>query len=198
MQTFLNKLQSWWITVVVKIRSLLPEDLNQKLSNTALTGVFTAAAVVVVGISSVLPTQSSAMADVSPAEQLPTANIATPPEITAPEAPQPVEPIPIVMTPEEKLIVSVKDQIAEITEQYADGLIQSIQPSFQGNSLTVEVGNDWYNFDRAQQDKTAARMLIRAKESDFSRLEITDSQGTLLARSPVVGNEMVILKRHLN
>ena len=196
MQTFLNKLQSWWTTILVEICSLLPKNLSQKLSDTASTSVVTTA-VVVVCIISVLSAQSPAIADVSLAEQVPTANIATPPEITAPEPPQSVEPIPMVMTPEEKLIVSVKNRVAEITEQYADGLIQSIQPSLQGRSLTVEVGNDWYNFERSQQDKIVARMLVRAKEFDFNRLEITDPQGTLLARSPVVGNEMVILKRQI-
>ena len=30
---------------------------------------------------------------------------------------------------------------------------------------------------------------------DFSKVEITDSEGTLVARSPVVGTDMVILKR---
>jgi len=38
-------------------------------------------------------------------------------------------------------------------------------------------------------------MLERSRELDFSQLEITDPEGTLLAHSPVVGNDMVIWKR---
>lgn len=195
--TFLDKLQNWWSTTLVKIRSFLPDNLNQKLSDTALTIVAAVAVVIVVGIAStLLPAQSSKVADVSLAKPAPIANITTPAELTAPEAPQPITPSPTVMTPEQNLIVSIKNKVAEISEQYADGLIQSIQPNFQSNSLVIKISESWYNFDRAQQDKLAARMLTRAREFDFSRLEVTDPQGTLIARSPVVGNEMVILQRH--
>lgn len=196
--SFLNKLQNWWSTALVKTRSFLPDNLNQKLSDTALTTVIAVAAVVVVGIiSTLLPAQSSKVADVSLDKPVPVANITTPPELIAPEALQPITSSPTVMTPEQNLIVSIKNKVAEISEQYADGLIQSIQPNFQGSSLVIKISDRWYNFDRAQQDKLASRMLTRAREFDFSRLEVTDPQGTLLARSPVVGNEMVILQRQI-
>jgi len=48
------------------------------------------------------------------------------------------------LTPEQNLIASIENQVAEITDSYADGLIQSIQANFQG-SLTIKVGDDWYN-----------------------------------------------------
>jgi len=59
------------------------------------------------------------------------------------------------------LIASIENQVAEITDSYADGLIQSIQANFQGSRLTIKVGDDWYNL--SQQDKLAARMLERAR-----------------------------------
>ena len=76
-------------------------------------------------------------------------------------------------------------------------MIQSIQVNFEGSSLTVKVGSDWYNLKSSEQDKLAAQMLERSRELDFSHLEITAPQGTLLARSPVVGKDMIILKRVL-
>lgn len=205
--SFLDKLQSGWSTVLVKIRSLLPENLNQKLSDTALTGVIAVVAVVVLWITTaLLPGKPSEVANVPPA--VPATNITTPPELTAPAAPQIIEvapsppalaPSPVVeLTPEQNLIVSIKNQIAEITDQYADGLIQSIQPNFQGSRLKIQVGDDWYKLNQSQQDKLAARMLERSKQLDFTHLEMTDPQGTLLARSPVVGNDMVILQRQLS
>jgi hypothetical protein len=51
------------------------------------------------------------------------------------------------------------------------------------------------NLKESQQDKLADEILRRSNELDFSKLEITDLKGTLLARSPVVGPNMVILKR---
>jgi hypothetical protein len=101
------------------------------------------------------------------------------------------------LTPEQNLIASIENQIAEISDRYADGLIQSIQANFQGSRLTIKIGDDWYNLKQSQQDKLAARMLERARELDFTHLEITDPEGALLARSPVVGIDMVILKRQV-
>lgn len=204
----LDKLQTGSRAALAKIRSLLPFNLSS-LSDTALTGIIALVAVIVVwATSALLPGKSPIVASVPPSEQVPTANITTPPELTAPAEAQPVEiapppepeptPTPTVeLTPEQNLIASIQNQIAEITDRFADGLIQSIQVNFQGSSLTIKVGNDWYNLKQSQQDKLATRMFERARELDFSHLEITDPQGTLLARSPVVGTEMVILKRQV-
>jgi hypothetical protein len=218
--SFLDKLQSGWSGILAKIRSLLPENLNQKLSDTGLTAMIAVVVAIGVWITSVLlgkPTEIASVptetptptadivANVPTETPTPTAEIATPPELTAPAAPQPIEVVPpppvptptptLELTPEQSLIASIQNRVAEITDQYANGLIQSIQANFQGSSLIIKVGDDWYSLQQSQQDKLAARMLERAKELDFSRLEITDPQGTLLARSPVVGNDMVILKR---
>ena len=146
--------------------------------------------------------------NVPPSEQVPPADITTPPELIAPAAPQSIEiapqpePVPtpsptLELTPEQNLIASIENQVAEITDHFADGLIQSIQTNFQNSSLTIKVGNDWYSLQQLQQDKLAARMLERAKKLDFSHLELIDPEGIVLARSPVVGTDMVILKRQV-
>jgi hypothetical protein len=216
--SFLDKVQRGWSGALAKIRSLLPENLNQKLSDTALTGIVAGIAVIAVWITSaLLPGKPPEVATV-PTEPVPAVNITTPPELTAPAAPQPIEvapaapqpievspppePVPtpsptLELTPEQNLIASIENQVAEITNQYANGLIQSIQANFGGSSLTIKVSDDWYNLKQPQQDNLAAQMLERSKELDFSHLEITDPQGTLLARSPVVGNDMVILRRQI-
>ncbi len=208
--SFLDKLQSGWSNAIAKIRSLLPENLNQKLSDTALTGILAGIAVVVVwSASALLPGKASDVANVPPSEQVPAVNITTPSELAAPAEPKPIEvippppvptptPTPTILTPEQNLIASIENQVAEITNQYGNGLIQSIQANFEGSSLTIKVTQDWYTLKQSQQDKLAAQMLERSKELDFSHLEITDPQGTLLARSPVVGTDMVILKRQEN
>lgn len=220
--SFLDKLQNSWGAVLKKIRSFLPENLSA-LSNTALTGIIAGIAVILVWTTSVLlpgKPQPAVVANIPDSEPAPTPTITPPPELTAPTAPEPVEvtpspievtpspvevtpppepepsPAPLVqLTPEQNLIASIQNQVAEISDRYADGLIQSIQANFEGSSLTVKVGDDWYNLKQSQQDKLAEKMLERSRELDFTHLEITDPQGKILARSPVVGNDMVILKR---
>ena len=58
--------------------------------------------------------------------------------------------------------------MAEISDRYADGLIQSIQANFRGSRLTIKVAQDWYNLNQLQQDTLAARMLEWARELDFN------------------------------
>lgn len=253
---------SWWSTVLGKIRSLLPENLSSKFSDTALTSIIAGIAVILIWTTSSLlsgkpsqvataptpaleqapevatapmepaptptisispepeqqpevatapdsePEQPPEIATATDSEPVPTPTIPTPPELSAPAQPEPVEetplpepepeptPTPIVeLTPEQTLIAAIENRVAEVSNGFADGLIQKIQANFEGSSLTVKLGNDWYNFKSSEQDKLAAQMLERARRLDFSRLEITDTQGKLLARSPVVGKDMIILKR---
>lgn len=214
-----NKLQRWWSYALAKIRSLLPENLSAKLSDSALTGIIAVIAVIAFWTTSMLSGKPTEIAKVPPETPVPTAELTPPPEtpvptaeltpppeLTTPAEPRPIkvlpapEPVPtpsptLELTPEQSLIASIQNQVAEITDQYANGLIQSIQANFQGSSLVITVGDDWYTLNSSQQDKLATQMLERSKELDFSHLEITDPQGMLLARSPVVGNDMVILKR---
>ncbi len=126
------------------------------------------------------------------------------PDVTSAETTKPIPspiitptpaPPPLKLTPEQTLIARIQDQVAEVSNHYVNGLIQSVQANFRSSLLTVKVGDDWYTLEQAQQNKLANEMLKRAQQLNFVKLELTDSESSLLARSPVVGSEMVILKR---
>jgi hypothetical protein len=191
----LERVQCWWTALLKQIRALLPASLNQKLSDWGLTSAIATVIVLLLWTTVVLlPDKSSEVAKLPP----PPAEIPTPPELTAPRQPEtvPIAPAPApVLTPEQNLIAAIQNQVSEITEKYANGLIQSIQANFPSSLLVVKVSEGWYNLSQSQQDKLADEMLRRSQELDFSKLQITDSEGTALARSPVVGSHMVILKR---
>ena len=116
------------------------------------------------------------------------------PEVAVPEPEKPADPI-VPLTSEQTLIASIQDQVVTITDPYSSGLIESIKPSFGKSRLSVLVNDGWYGLNRSQQNKLGDELLKRSQELDFSNLEITDAKGTVLARSPVVGSTMVILKR---
>ncbi|HBB30960.1 MAG TPA: hypothetical protein DDZ80_08645 [Cyanobacteria bacterium UBA8803] len=147
--------------------------------------------------------ETSPKIDETPPQIEASPTIETPPELPAPEPEPPTEtaeppapePPPLELTPEQSLIAGIQNQVAEITEQYANGLIKSIQANFRGSRLLITVTNSWYELDEQQQDRLADEILGRSTELDFSKLEIVNSEGTLLARSPVVGTHMVILRR---
>lgn len=122
------------------------------------------------------------------------------PDLVAPEAPQLVEvrtPPPPKLTPEQYLVVAIKNQIADVTNMYGGGIIESIKPNFPSSLLMVEVSNDWYYLDSEEQDKLANGMLQQARDLDFSKLQIINSEGRAIARSPVIGSGMIILERSL-
>ncbi|MGI8499815.1 MAG: hypothetical protein ACR2LR_01560 [Hassallia sp.] len=216
----------FWGGVLAKIRSLLPENFSAKLSDTALTGIIATISVILIWTTStVLTGKPAEVATVPPVKETPSRTITTPPaeiipepqppaEIPPPQAeipplaeaeptpePEPIpepEPTPILeLTPEQRLIAAIENQVGEISDRFAEGLIKSIQANFSTSNLTVKITDDWYTLKESQQNKLAADILQRSKELDFSHLEITDSQDKLVARNPVVGTEMVIFKRQI-
>jgi hypothetical protein len=217
----------FWGGILGKIRSLLPENLSAKLSDTALTGIIAAISVILIWTTSTLLTNKpTEVATVPPTEEAPSPTITTPPAEIIPEPQPPVEitppsaeipppepeptpepepeptptptPTPILeLTPEQQLIAAIENQVGEISDRFASGLIKSIQANFSTSNLTVKISDDWYTLKQSEQDKLAADILQRSKELDFSHLEITDSQDELVARNPVVGTEMVIFKRKI-
>ena len=154
------------------------------------------------------PTITTPPESVTPEPQppLPPKEITPPPEVQTPpptpEAePEPIPtptptPTPVIeLTPEQALIAAIENQVAEISDRIASGLIKSIQANFRTSNLTVKISDDWYTLKESQQDKLAAEILQRSQELDFTHLEIIDSQDRLIARNPVVGTEIVIFKR---
>ncbi|HBE56823.1 MAG TPA: hypothetical protein DEA78_06180 [Cyanobacteria bacterium UBA11159] len=99
------------------------------------------------------------------------------------------------LTPEERLIANIQSQLNEITDRYINGLIQSVQPNFRDSFLVVTISNSWYELDESQQNKLGDAILNKAQELDFSQLEIVNSGGNLIARSPVIGSHLVIFLR---
>jgi hypothetical protein len=120
------------------------------------------------------------------------------PEIEVTPTPEEVEPTPIPkveLTPEQSLIASIQEQITQQSDSFSNGLIQSVQANFTGGSLIIQVKDDWYSLGQLEQAKLSQKLLDESQNLDFTHLEITDSQGTLLARNPVVGKNMIVFKR---
>lgn len=186
-----------WVGVLALIRPILPASISQKIPDWGLTGAFAGILTLVLWTSStILSSKPPEIAQV-PISGEP-APLTTQP---APEVPVEAEPEELPepqLTPEQRLIASIQQDISSATTEYAEGLIQSIQANFRGSLLVVKISDEWYNLSESRQDKLAKNMRKQAKELDFSRLEITDPRGNLLARSAVVGEDMIILNRRLN
>jgi hypothetical protein len=106
-----------------------------------------------------------------------------------------VEPEPVKFTPEQYLVISIKNQIADITNLYGGGMVDSIQVNFLSGLLVIQVTDDWYDLDKTAQNQLANNLFKQAQDLDFTKLQIADTTGKLVARSPVVGEQMIILAR---
>jgi hypothetical protein len=226
--SFLQTVGVIWQSIVRLVRDLLPPSANQKLSDPILNAAIAAILIVAVGLTlnsfSAKPPQKVAKVPFPAAQQSPPTfddfmASGTPkspeaiapsepisakfksklPDLVAPEKPQPVEIIPPPpLTPEQTLIAAIQNQVAEITNRLGGGLVESVQANFSSSILTVKVAQDWYKLSAVEQNQLATKMWKEANSLDFSKLEIANREGKLIARSPVVGSEMIILDRGIN
>jgi hypothetical protein len=172
-----------------------------------------------------IPTSSTQVAIVTPVEEVtkptpviepkpkPTPIIEPKPKPTPVIEPKP-KPTPIIepkpkptpireLTPEESLLVAIEKQFSEISvsvkntkdKNIVSQLIKPILANFRTSDLTLKISDVWYSLENSQQDKLAADILQRSQELNFTHLKIVDSQEKIIARSPVVGNEMIIFQR---
>lgn len=143
------------------------------------------------------PVESVDIADTSESDQgKPTPEptpIAEPEPIAQPPSPPPK----LERSPEQALIASIQDATSEIATRYGDSaLVESIRADFRSSRLIVTVPRElWYGLGDRTQDRLVADLLQRSRRLDFSKLELQDSAGELLARSPVVGDRVVIFQR---
>jgi hypothetical protein len=124
----------------------------------------------------------------------------TPSPVVEPEpTPSPV----VELTPEESLLAAIENQFAEISiavkskdkQKMIYQLIKPIEANFRTSDLKVKIKDIWYNLEKYQQDKLAADILQCSQELNFIHLEVVDSQDKLIARSPVIGNQIIIFNR---
>ncbi|GAB4386689.1 MAG: hypothetical protein Kow00121_53760 [Elainellaceae cyanobacterium] len=175
--SLLRGIQQGWNAALPRIKRLLPEGWN-KLPDWFLTTIAIALLVFVSWVSILLLPNPSP--SVEPAETQP---------------PSAVSPQPAPAAPDPELIADIQTQVAEVTDRYAEGLIQSVQANFRLSQLIVQVGDGWYGLTPGQQDQLTSELLRRSRKLEFNDLAVTNSAGDLLARNPVVGSKMVIYER---
>jgi hypothetical protein len=185
--TPVNRAVGLWASILQQFRRFLPGPLQQ-LSDAILTA--TAILFVTVGIwfvdSLFMPGIESMIAKppAAPVAVLPDSPIATSPAV--------------VVSPEQAFIEALETQISEITSQYPDDLVQTLDVDPDSDRLLVKLNPVWYSLDDDRQNSLADRMWLQAQANHFTKLEIQDSQGVSIARSPVVGKHPIILHRRLS
>ena len=102
----------------------------------------------------------------------------------------------LTFTPEQTLIATLQTKVVQLTKDYTEKFVNSIEVDLSKSSLSVEVKDNWYELKETLQNKLANDILKRSRKFHFDKLELKDSQGTLVARNPVVGDQIIILQSH--
>lgn len=194
-----------WDKILRRVRDRAP--LTEAIPDFLLTTILVGASIAVVwGAIAIIPedlftsTPQAPEAEVSEQPEQPEPPIPLPEETEEPPSEIPPEPTAEPepepeLTPEQSLIAAIQEQLSEITTRYAEGLIASLEANFRDGRLIIAVTEEWFNLSPDRQDELSKEMLARSRQLDFTKLVLTTPDGKLLARSPVVGEKMVILQR---
>ncbi|MBD2259890.1 hypothetical protein [Pseudanabaena sp. FACHB-2040] len=187
---FLSDMGALWRRGLRGVRSQLPPNWQAQLPDEILTAIFLGVLFLLLALWN--PLGGAQPATVTEPASEPAASD------TASGAASGATEEALEVSPEQSLIADIQEQVADITQTYAAGLIQSVQANFQQGSLRVDLGPEWYDLVRSQQEQLAQDLYQRAQELTFSKLYLFAGEATLVARDPVVGSRMVILQRSLN
>ncbi|MGB2924177.1 MAG: hypothetical protein WBB82_02645 [Limnothrix sp.] len=124
------------------------------------------------------------------------------PIIEQPKSETPVTPKPVPAakpappTPEQRLIAAIQSQLDDVTQPYGDNIVRAIEPNFAASTLKITVGDGWYLLKEGLQDRLGADVLKLAQLLDFKTMRVEDLEGNFVARNPVVGKALVIMRRY--
>jgi hypothetical protein len=99
------------------------------------------------------------------------------------------------ISPEQIMVTDIQSQVVAATNRYGEALIQSVQTNFKLGRLIIQLTDAWYQLTPNRQEQLLDDLLDRSQTLKFKKLVVADSEKHLIARSPVVGSEMVILRR---
>lgn len=89
----------------------------------------------------------------------------------------------------------LKTQLANSVASVDPDLVASVQSFESNHRLQATLGQTWFGLNAAAQDQVAQDLWQRSKDFDFDHFELRDNAGSLIARSPVVGNSIVVFQR---
>jgi hypothetical protein len=96
---------------------------------------------------------------------------------------------------EQIAIAKIQTQVSEVANQYGESLLGSVQTNFKRGRLIVALNDGWYKLEPSQQTQLVSDLQSRSQSLNFKKLFVADAQNHLIARTPVTGNEVVILRQ---
>ncbi|MEO0686961.1 MAG: hypothetical protein AAFY76_18430, partial [Cyanobacteria bacterium J06649_11] len=96
-------------------------------------------------------------------------------------------------TPEQSLVAVLETKISALTDAYPQNFVQSVLIDLPASSLLIRVTDDWYDLDESARNNLGNEILERSRAFRFQTLELRDNSGTLVARNPIIGDNIIVL-----
>jgi hypothetical protein len=96
---------------------------------------------------------------------------------------------------EQIAISKIQTQVSEVANQYGESLLGSVQTNFKRGRLIVALNDGWYKLEPSQQTQLVTDLQMRSQSLNFKKLFVADAENHLIARTPVTGSEVVILRQ---
>ena len=118
-----------------------------------------------------------------------------PTELTSPSKPKNLKMVAVKpelnFTPEQNLLAALENRVAALTQVEESEFVRDVRVN-RDRSLLVRVTDDWYELDEASQNDLGDRILQRSRRFSFDKLELKDKDDVLVARSPIIGNNIIL------
>ena len=98
------------------------------------------------------------------------------------------------LTAAEIEIAKIQTQVADVAKQYGEDLFSSVQTDFKRGRLIVALTDGWYDLSAGQKTQLVNDLQTRTRSLNFKKLLVADAANHLIARTPVTGNEIIILR----
>jgi hypothetical protein len=95
-------------------------------------------------------------------------------------------------------LAAIQAQLSSSIAAIGENLVDSVQAQETTHTLSVALKEDWSGLSTANQTQVAQTLLKKSQQLKFNKLELRDNSGELVARSPLIGNDVIILKRSGN
>jgi hypothetical protein len=192
----LHSVQAWGQSCLRLVRRMLPAAWTANLPDPVLGGLLVALVLFLLWLLVAVPRTFATTPVVDKAEPeaiAPRPRVSDNP-LNLPSLKSDRPPPPLDLAPQPELIANLQAQVSEVSDRYGSDLIRDIQANFRISRLTVQLGQGWYDLSALRQKQLAADLLARSQQLQFRALELVDEDNLLLARSPFVGDEMVLVR----
>ncbi|MGB8698466.1 MAG: hypothetical protein WCD18_03530, partial [Thermosynechococcaceae cyanobacterium] len=92
-------------------------------------------------------------------------------------------------------LAAIQTQLASAVADAGENLIASIQSLDANGRLRVTVAEGWSSLSTDNQRKVAQTLWQRSQKLNYNKFELRDQAGQLVARSPLVGPNVILFNR---